>query len=210
MSFLDRIASAIMPPESDEDRAEARRNAEGLARDGDWLSQALDHHRRIEASFGLAANGATSQERLSALKQLAAVLNAHSAAEEVVLYPAMTENGEKSHATMAYEEQSIAKVEMARLEKLDPMSEEWRDKLEHIKGAVQHHMYQEEGTWFPELRRASSPQNDAMLTRRYNEEFARFSGEPMDPRGTQPLQMAAQMDESNRQPNAQNWGAADY
>jgi hemerythrin superfamily protein len=210
MSFLDRIAAAVMPPESEEDRANARRSAEALARDGDWLALALDHHRRIESCFGLAANAATAAEKLSAFKQLAMVLNAHAAAEEVILYPAMTENGEKSHATMAYEEQSITKVQMARLEKLDPMSTEWREKLEHIKGAVLHHMYEEEGTWFPELRRSIPTGDDAMLTRRFREEFVKFSGSAgrADSAG-QPMQMAAQMDESNQQP-PRNWGAADY
>lgn len=210
MSFLDRIAAAVMPPESEEDRANARRSAEALAKDGDWLALALDHHRRIESCFGLAANAATAAEKLSAFKQLAMVLNAHAAAEEVILYPAMTENGEKSHATMAYEEQSITKMQMARLEKLDPMSAEWREKLEHIKGAVLHHMYEEEGTWFPELRRSIPTGDDAMLTRRFREEFAKFSGsaDRADSAG-QPMQMAAQMDESNQQP-PRNWGAADY
>ena len=210
MSFLDRIAAAIMPPESEEDRANARRGAEAIAREGGWFAVVLDHHRRIESCFGLAANAATAPERLSALKQLAAVLNAHAAAEEVVLYPAMTEQGEKSHATMAYEEQAMTKVEMARLEKIDPMSTEWREKLDHIKGAVQHHMYEEEGTWFPELQRTAPDADAAMLTRRFHEEFDKFAGQSARAARAAPLQMAAQMDDSNRDPGAQNWGAADY
>lgn len=214
MSFLDRIAAKIMPPESPEDRERARAKAEGLAQGRDWLSLALEHHRRIEASFELVAAAATAEERTSALKQLALVLNGHALAEEVVLYPAMTETGEKTHATMAYEEQTVTKIEMARLEKLDPESREWKEKLEHIRGAVLHHIYEEESTWFPELRASVKAGDDARLTARFAEEFEKYAG-PADrdltrsPASFAPRQMAAQIDESNRAPN-QNWGAADY
>ena len=150
MSFLDKLASKIMPPESEEDRAVARRNAENMTQGDDWLALALDHHRRIEAAFAAAlADGADAPGRKEAVKQLATVLNGHSLAEEVVLYPALVEAGDKSGATMAYEEQSMTKVQMHMLEQLDPMGDEWREKLEHIRGAVLHHIYEEENTWFP-------------------------------------------------------------
>ena len=51
MSILDQAIAAITPPESDEDRAEARARAEAAATPGDWLSLVLDHHRQIEAAF---------------------------------------------------------------------------------------------------------------------------------------------------------------
>lgn len=216
MSFLDKLVDKMTPPESDQDRADARTLAEGLARNGDWLSLALEHHRRIESSFTLAMHAATAQERIAAMRELGAILNAHAAAEEVVLYPALTEHGEKAHAMLAYEEQTMTKVELARLEKLDPMGQDWQDKLGHIHGAVLHHIYSEEGTWFPELRQAVPGEEDAMLTRRFRDAFETFSGrggEPGQGTGSEsaaPHQMAAQIDESNRAPGAQNWGAADY
>ena len=51
MSFLDKLASAIMPPESEEQRAKARAEAEQLAQTSGWLAMAIDHHRQIEAAF---------------------------------------------------------------------------------------------------------------------------------------------------------------
>lgn len=45
---------------------------------------------------------------------------------------------------MGYNEQVMVKTQMAILEKLDPMSQDFDDKLEHIRDAVTH--YQEEGT----------------------------------------------------------------
>ena len=173
MSFLDKIAASIMPAASDEDRAQARAEATRLAHGHDWLAQVLDHHRQIEGLFEAALNASGSQARVAAAKELGALLTAHSAAEEAVLYPAVIEHSGKTSGTMAYEEQAMAKVQLAMLEKLDPMSQEWRDKLEHIQGAVQQHVYQEEHSWFPEVIEATPADERGRLSSRYQEEFTR-------------------------------------
>jgi iron-sulfur cluster repair protein YtfE (RIC family) len=176
MSFLDKIASAVMPPESEEDRAKARAEAQQLARDNAWLAMALDHHRQIEAAFAQGLDPSTDLAgRREALKHLATVLNGHSLAEEVVLYPALVEAGGKVGATMAYEEQSMTKVQMHKLEHLDPMSHEWREKLEHIQGAVLHHIYEEESAHFPKIVEHCAAGETAMLTQRFAQEFERYA-----------------------------------
>jgi hemerythrin superfamily protein len=176
MSLLDKIAAAVTPMASDEDRAAARRNAEQLSQGDDWLGQVLDHHRQIEAAFDRALNASDVQGRRSATSELGVILMAHSNAEEAVLYPALVEGSSKAHTTMAYEEQAAAKINMAILESLDPMSQEWRDKLEHIQGAVAQHVYQEESTWFSDLQRNVPADKQAQMTKRYAEEFHRNSG----------------------------------
>jgi hypothetical protein len=175
MSFLDKIVSTIAPPESDSDRADARRAAEELAPGHGWLAMALDHHRQIEAAFERARTG-DAAGRKQALKELALVLNGHSLAEETVLYPAMVEHAQKTHATMAYEEQQMTKVQMHKLEHIDPMSQEWLDKLEHIRGAVLHHIYQEEKSWFIDLARKADAVEVGILTQRFAEEYERYAG----------------------------------
>ena len=175
MSFLDKFAARMMPPESDEDRAAARSVARSLAGDGDWLAVVLEQHRQIEEQFDRALNAADARARTAAVKELGVFLTGHANAEESVLYPALAEAGEKGHAAMAYEEQAMTKIEMALLEKLDPMSEEWRDKLEHIQGAVLHHVYEEEGKWFAELQQHVPPAERTRLTRRFVEEFERYT-----------------------------------
>jgi len=83
---------------------------------------------------------------------------------------------EKSHATKAYTEQSAAKAQMGLLEKIPPMTRDYLDKLEHIRGAVAHHMYEEEGTWFLKLKEKASSAEQVRLSQRYEEEFPRYVG----------------------------------
>ncbi len=176
MSVLDKVAAAVTPLASDEKRAEARRKADALAREHGWLQQILAHHREIEGAFAEALTASAPAARTKAAKQLGMLLTGHSMAEEAVIYPAVSQHDGKGHAAMAYEEQSMAKVQFALLEQIDPMSEEWRDKLEHIQGAVQQHVYQEEDSWFPEVAEAIDPGKSAFLTERYREEAERYFG----------------------------------
>ncbi|PZR36935.1 hemerythrin domain-containing protein [Caulobacter segnis] len=173
MSIVDKVLGAITPPETEEDRAEATAKARAAAAQGDWLSMALDHHDQIRAAFATARTATDSADRLAAFKTLATVLNGHSLAEEVVLYPALAKSGEKGHAGMAYTEQTTAKMQMAELERIAPEDQAWFDKLEHIRGAVLHHIYEEEGTWFLELKEKAPDQ--AFLTLRFAEEYERYS-----------------------------------
>ena len=77
---------------------------------------------------------------------------------------------------MGYQEQSAAKGETAALEELDPLGEDYRDKLGHIRGAVEHHIYQEESSWFTKLQEKASPETLRRITARYREEFERYLG----------------------------------
>ena len=173
MSVLDKVVAAITPPESEEARKEAREKARAAARPGDWLSMVLEHHLQIEQAFEDVKAANTASARRAAAKTLAVILTGHSNAEESVLYPALVAADEKSHATTAYTEQAAAKIQMGLLERLAPMSQEYLDKLEHIRGAVAHHVYEEEGTWFLDLKEKVSAQEQSELAQRYAEEFER-------------------------------------
>ena len=43
---------------------------------------------------------------------------------------------------------------------------------------MKHHMYQEEGRWFLELKDSASVADEVLLTRRYAEEYERYVGAP--------------------------------
>jgi F0F1-type ATP synthase delta subunit len=196
MSWLDKIGSTIFPLASDEKRAEARRTAEELARSNQWLEQILAHHKALEQCFEDALSATDVDSRRHAMRALARLNTGHSIAEEVTVYPALVEHngmfGGKVQAALAYEEQQMTKIQQAMLEQLDPMSQEWRTKLEHIMSAVQQHVYEEEGSRFAELAKALSPGESARLSRRYAEEFERYCGGGISEEAQTPLQMAAQ------------------
>jgi len=82
---------------------------------------------------------------------------------------------------MAYNEQAARKIQMGLLEKLTPLSQEYLEKLEHIRGAVAHHVYEEEGNWFIDLKQKISPSDQVQLTLRYEEEFIRYVGTNVQP-----------------------------
>jgi len=75
---------------------------------------------------------------------------------------------------MAFEEQQAAKVQLALLEMLDPLSDDWNEKLQHIKGAVGDHVYEEENDRFLHLKEEIPAADQDRMTTRYQEEMARY------------------------------------
>jgi hypothetical protein len=178
--MLEKVVAAVKPEESGTARLKARAQARASAKPEDWLSLVLDHHTLIEDAFAAVRGAPAAAARLTALKSLALILTGHSNAEESVIYPALALAGHKSHATAGYEEQAEAKVDMGELENLDPAHQEFLDKLDHIRNAVAHHMYEEEHDRFLDLK--SLPAGDQeQLTRRYKEEFERYMGDEATP-----------------------------
>lgn len=175
MSIFSDLADAVTPTESLEDRMNARAAARAAATPGDWLSRILDHHLGIEEAFA-AVKAASPDTRKDALKKLGVLLTGHSIAEEAVIYPAMAEAGDKRHASHAYTEQATVKIEMAELEKMDPASEAFVEKLEAIEEAVAHHVYEEESSWFPSLKDSAPAGDQSLMSQRYQEEFERYVG----------------------------------
>jgi hypothetical protein len=175
MSLLDRFVAAITPPEREQARVEARAKARAAAGSDDWLAMVLDHHIRIEEAFAAIKIAQALAMRRTALKALSLLLTGHSSAEESVIYPALIRAGHKSHAMAGYTEQAGAKADIGALEFLDPMTADFMDKLEHVRSAVLHHMYEEESDRFLALKRLS-PHEQQHLTERFREEFERYVG----------------------------------
>ncbi len=174
MSILDKAIAAVTPPVSDDKRAEAHAKARAAATPGDWLSQVLDHHEEIDAAFVAVKAATTAEARRKAEKTLGALLTGHSMAEEAVIYPALAQAGSKGHANTAYTEQQAAKMQMAALEVMDPMSEDYLDKLGHLEGAVKTHVFQEESDWFIDMKAKAPAEAQAHATARYREEAGRY------------------------------------
>ena len=132
MSVIDKALAAITPQPSEQRRRDATEKARAAAQPGDWLSLALDHHELIRSAFVEGRTAKSAADRKAAMQRLALVLNGHSLAEELVLYPAMAQNGHKLQASAAYSEQTTAKMQMAELENIAASSDAWLDKWGHI------------------------------------------------------------------------------
>ncbi len=174
MSIVDKAIAAITPPVSVEKRQEAHDKARAVAEPGDWLSQILDHHEEIEQAFADTRAASSADARRAAQKRLGVLLNGHAMAEEAVIYPSLAQAGKQGHANTAYTEQAAAKMQLAALETLDPLSEDYLDKLGHLEGAVATHVYQEESDWFPYLKEFAPAGAQAHATARYHEEYCRY------------------------------------
>jgi Hemerythrin HHE cation binding domain len=176
MTLLDKVIAAVTPSEDSDKNREARARAREAAGSSGWLAMVLEHHIAIEAAFDAVRSAPSATARKAAQKWLATLLTAHSIAEEAVLYPALANTDQKGHATEMYTEQSATKVQMAALDDLEPMSQDYLDKLEHIRGAVAHHVAEEEGEYFLELKQTAGSVLNGKLTRLYREEFERYMG----------------------------------
>jgi hypothetical protein len=176
MSLIAKVVAAVTPQASPQEREDARAKARRAARPGDWLSAVLDHHLEIEDAFAAVESSHDAITRTAAHRRLAVLLTGHSNAEESVLYPALARASDKGHASTAYSEQAEAKMAMGELEQLPPMSTSYLDKLRQIQQAVAQHVYEEEGTWFLDLKHKVSPADQTKLAHRYLEEFERYVG----------------------------------
>jgi hemerythrin superfamily protein len=173
MSILDRIASTLAPTASEEQRIEARRELEKLAVGQPFAEDILNQHKQIEQLF-VDARNSTGAAAQAAVRELALLLNGHAMAEEAVIYPEVSDNSSKVHAGMAYEEHAMTKVQLAELQKIDPGSQQWLEKLEHIESAVQQHIYQEEGSWLPDVIRNAPMAERQRMSVGFREYFDRF------------------------------------
>ena len=172
MSMLDKLLGAVSPLESESVRRETRRQAGLVALRGDWLFLALKQHSQIEDAFDAALEpGPDGREHVA---RLARLLGAHSLAEEQALYPLLANAQDKSCITKAFTEQAVAKAQIALLDTLEPAHASYHDKLTHLRGAVLHHMYEEESTWFLEIKQLMVERDEASLTARYRDEFDMF------------------------------------
>ena len=176
MTLLNKLVSAVTPTESDAARKEARVKAQEAAKPGDWLAMILAHHEAIEAAFAHTKSASTAAAQAAAQQHLDLVITAHANAEESVIYPALAGEDHETQAKTAYAEQATAKIELGLLKKLKPLSPEFMEKLESIRAAVAHHMYEEESNWLLELRNQASAQDQAQLTEDYSVEYDRYMG----------------------------------
>jgi hemerythrin-like domain-containing protein len=130
-----------------------------MAQDRDVI-EILEHdHREVEQMFAEleSLRGTTTDEAKTRRKDLAdqvtIELVRHSVAEEVLVYPKVERDVSAEEAEHAREEHAEAEKTLHRLEQLDPDDPGFDDELATLMAEIRHHIEDEEGRMFADMRR---------------------------------------------------------
>lgn len=117
----------------------------------DVVSLIMTDHRELERLFGMLENQPDSRPLV--VPVVAALLTAHSRAEESVVYPAAREEaGETDQVEHSQEEHLEAEKLLHELADTDPNSAQFETRLRKFVEAVSHHVQEEESSVLPGMR----------------------------------------------------------
>ncbi|HEY9029219.1 MAG TPA: hemerythrin domain-containing protein [Burkholderiaceae bacterium] len=175
MTLLDKMIGTVRSS-VDERRLRARELACARAAECDWFAEVLRHHVAIEQALEAVHAAPEPSAGRHALRWLATLMKGHAVAENSVLYPALSFDGQKAHAVSAFADESSFRIDLAGLALLEPGSPDFVDKLEAPRADVSLHFYEEEGAWYPALCRREGGLGNARLCTQFIEEFRRYMG----------------------------------
>jgi iron-sulfur cluster repair protein YtfE (RIC family) len=123
----------------------------GIVPTDDLISLLTQDHEAIKERFAELGH-ADPEVRERLFWELTDQLVRHEVAEEVVVYPALRhEPGGEAIAEARVHEESDAEQLLARMEKLDPTTEEFRGAISDLEASVVAHAQKEEAEVFPLL-----------------------------------------------------------
>jgi len=120
-------------------------------------------HREVEAMFAEleSLRGAATEDAMSRRKavteQVTIELVRHSVAEEVLVYPQVEKKVSAKEAEHAREDHAQAEETLHKLEKLDADDPAFDDELATLMAEIRHHIADEEGQMFADMRQAIDP-----------------------------------------------------
>jgi hemerythrin superfamily protein len=118
---------------------------------GDVVDLIMQDHREVERLFDELKQHRDKRPLLTPV--LAALLTAHSRAEESQVYPvAKDEADEADEVAHSQQEHAEAEQLLVRLTAADPQSDEYDRLLTELTDAVTHHVQEEETTVLPKMR----------------------------------------------------------
>lgn len=125
-----------------------------LRRDLDALDRLQLDHLKVEMLFAQARTMRAQKRREILFKKISKELHMHMNAEESVLYP-MFEKDEsfKMIVLEAYEEHKQVKKLLREIEGLTAGSAKFDAKFNLLLENIEHHVQEEEETFFPKIRR---------------------------------------------------------
>jgi hemerythrin superfamily protein len=160
----------------------------------DVVDMIMADHREVERLFDLLEN--EPDQRARNVPVLAALLIAHSRAEEAEVYPvARDEAGASEVVAHSQEEHVAAEQILERLQAADPASAEFDRVLAELVKAVSHHVEEEETSVLPAMRSGLDDDRRQELAEAFSQSRAVHLGDlPGEATKDELLQMAQNVD----------------
>lgn len=124
----------------------------------DVIDLLTNDHAEVNALFGRFKQASKPETKQELANEIVHELSVHAAVEENFVYPLMRAKLDKGSekANHAIEEHQEVKRLLADIEKLDPGNADFDKTMEKVTESVRHHVEEEEGELFPELRSNTS------------------------------------------------------
>jgi hemerythrin superfamily protein len=162
MALTDTIADVVdsakdLLHRNDSEEADANKHEQNH---GDVLDVLREDHRRVEALFKeiLAEKSSTLANQRKNIEKVLAELTLHAKVEETIVYPAVygktkRDTDERLEVLEAYEEHGSMKDLMKKIAKTTGRDESLKAKVQVLMEITEHHVKEEESTFFPEARK---------------------------------------------------------
>jgi hypothetical protein len=152
--------------------------AQAAAGGGDWLAMVRQHHDLLDRSFKelLSPNDQPWERRRLQLRTVNQLINAHSLAEEAVVYPALARAGMRAEAEQMYMAEAHVKMAKSHLQAMLRQKQSdagWRGQARELRDMVLRHAREdEEKRLFAQLHRQLGADGNRALGDLYAEQFA--------------------------------------
>lgn len=124
-------------------------------------------HQKVNVLFMEIAQSNDPQKIQEYFGQIYKDLNAHSEAEEQVVYPAVRPFYGEHDTQELYDEQAQMKVLMDEIRSMNPATPEFKQKVKQLSDIVMDHVRQEESTMFTAIRNNLSSQQSEQLATQF-------------------------------------------
>jgi hemerythrin-like domain-containing protein len=147
------------------------------AASGDWADALATEHKMTLAIFDkiLATTNKQTTMRGTLLAKLKYALSKHAIQEEMVIYPALRQEGRTDDADDLTSEHGIVKTYLYELETMPKDSAKWLARVRDFRSMIEEHMREEENKVFPALRSSMSDEENGKLTAMMNKEGFKFA-----------------------------------
>jgi hemerythrin superfamily protein len=123
----------------------------------DIIDLLTNDHAEVNQLFGRFSQSSKPETKDELGKEIVHELSIHAAVEEQFVYPLIRRkvDGGDDLVDHAIEEHQEVKTLLADIEKLDPSSAEYTQKMEKVTSSVREHVSEEEGEVLPKLKEAT-------------------------------------------------------